>query len=203
MVAISRHELAHVAAALCILQWAFPTSVASQERPPSRGSVTSPRDSGATLDVTRAWLQQELPRISSFGYSQQSGGEVIATYNRSVRSAILSGCNLIIDVAYKSIPRSDVPLEWTTRIPLKDIDLGILAVLENTAGPGVEYVPAIFNIPIRAVPGRGDPFQEVSAGRTMATDRTVIAVGDRTQGERVVRALRRAAVLCGAVVPPF
>jgi hypothetical protein len=189
-----------------------------------RGQTSQRRDSatasvGPSFDVTRNWIEKEMPTLTSAVELEENNDTLpdlvtVVRYSYSTRYEAteirVRECQLIYKFEMKttgmyssSVSSGEVPTQGfssVVQVPLKAVDRGSVKV---------EEISAVLPHRVR----HSHPYQVKLTTRTTSDQpiidngtperAAVIPVADEPAGERVVRALRRAAELCGAPASPF
>lgn len=144
-----------------------------------------------TLEETKAWLESEGARdlvgASKLG---RSSSEVRLTEVK------LDSCTL------RYIVESNGD-RWRAAVPLKDLDIGSI-----TLEPENDLYTLRVQLKTRVAAGETITWTPVTTTKrtdvnVIKTDNDFIFVMSSNHGDRVARAVRRAALLCGAPAPPF
>jgi hypothetical protein len=156
---------------------------------------------GPTLAETKAWLEREIPEMSS--------DYIVSTSERGFRSATryetysvsLSDCRLTLHQAFQV---GDSPRDVsTTTVTLKDVDVGALMPVEVRPLTGWTSNKPEIDVRLRAITGRGEAFTYEADGELKPTAIAGVHVREQDMALRMAKALRRAAILCGAPNQPF
>jgi len=156
------------------------------------------------MAVTKDWIEKEMPSLThGFWVDEKelAGSWVSWNERHEATDLRLQDCELTYtehDNATGIAPISEYGL---IRVPLKAVDVGSIQVQEMPLSPPGHVVR------------HGHPYQVKLTTRSTADQvitrdgqqawLAVIPVVDQPAGERVVRAIRHAAELCGAPMSPF
>ena len=167
---------------------------------------------GSSLEVTKAWLEANIPRLGSFSVvvTGNAAGSKPLNYEYENQGAVLSDGRLT--VRRTEIVGGDEDLRWTytETVTLKDADLSKIRAdaMTTTTSKTFTYSKPIYRVSLYAAAGRGAPFtSQIKRGGNPAnavrsfTFFTVYA-RDEEAANLVADALRQAAVLCGAPSQP-
>lgn len=173
---------------------------------PTSVAVVSEIPPGPSMEETTTWISRQLPVMGS-DYVVTSKGKSRWRTKYEIESAVLSECRLTLRISSHTVFETGNPAQpksnTATVVPLKDVDVSKLQSREVSVGPGYTRSKRIFDVPLVAMPDRGEPFTSerigISAGIVKKSMReTSVRVYDPDMANQVAKVLRRAAVLCGA-----
>ena len=161
-------------------------------------------DEGPSMAETKRWLETEAPAMLG-AFESQLGDLILSTSDHSVANLALENCVL----SWTSITKTKIKVQtreknldskYTYRFPLRYLDLGGVRVDQ------IQFMsdkPAdVIRLPARSVAG-ATIISVDSAGKESREKAAMLYVRSRDEGQRVVKAIRRAAQLCGAPANPF
>jgi hypothetical protein len=151
-----------------------------------------------TLAETKAWLEQEaVPMLRAYG-SRLGAFNVLTSEDHQVTRLQLDACRLAIADSSVHKVNDDVQVyRDTLLVPLKDLDVGSIEVKQFQIM--TDKPMTIITMHTRASIGK-----TIMAKPSGKSDQVAsMYVGDPQDGERIVTALKRAAILCGAPASPF
>jgi hypothetical protein len=170
-------------------------SVRQTDRPPP--TARSPSDSAATgpsLGETIAWLSKDaLPMLTLTEIGSDRANRMLVTTKHKVSSLTVNDCvlnwttRISFTISSPAGETADPGKPFTQTVPLKAVDVGGISVVEMPPSQRSDEPTQRIRIPTRGKEGPPDG----------------IDVRNRVDGERVVKALKRAAILCGAESQPF
>jgi len=149
---------------------------------------------GPSLPETIAWLSNDAPAmltLTEIGTDRSS--QLLVTTKHKVSSITVNDCVLswTTRISFKiSSPTgdtSDPGKPFTETVSLKTVDVGGISVVQMPPSQRSDEPTQRIRIPIR---GKDGPPEGMD-------------VRNKVDGERVVKALKRAATLCGASTQPF
>jgi hypothetical protein len=205
--------------ALCVVQAPLLAQGSHSARSTSKPKAEAPKstDDGPTMLETKQWLESAMPDLArQLAYEVHDQeltypAKVIHWRYRqlsAVTTPTLDDCTLTFFSTLESQGYADglergAPFTGTQqkRIRLAGLEPAGITLLESHAGyPGAKYETPVFEVRLEAAPSATDVFT-TDAGTH--PPRMTIPVRDRESGERIARALARAATLCGAKRSPF
>jgi hypothetical protein len=177
----------------------------------AQGAVTSQptpegKDNGPTLAETAAWLETDGQALMHGGRIQLDRRySILSVSTYKYREVKVKDCTLSWTVDYSFLlktpgkPDKKTNASWVVRIILKDLDTGGLAVQSDTRLSD-EPVYTV-RIGTRAAVGATIVLREGEKAEKKSA--AFIYVHDQGDGQRLVNAIKRAAILCGAPAGPF
>lgn len=178
---------------------------------PLPGSQPPPANTippGPTMAETKAWLESEaLPMVGGSEITQDRSGTVTRMSDKLANLSV-QDCRLAFDmdtmfsIGSASYQRPPVTGTYHIIVPLKDLDIaGVKTAAAAPAARGDVTYPRL-RIKTRAAAGKTIKTTGGSKGEE-ASDGISFFVRNDDDGERVAKAIRRAAILCGAPPSPF
>lgn len=162
-------------------------------------------DSGPTLSQTKQWLEEEAMMFLHASGSLQIGQSVRSTNGWMTTDLRLTECKLKwkqhswFDMSGRGPTSRDSSAYWS-EVPLKDLEVRSVRVEDQKV---VTAEPVQFII----VPTRqavGETIKTWRDGKQPSSSGVAnMFASSRENGQRVVNAIRRAAILCGAPNSPF
>ena len=164
----------------------------------SAAAIASPRvtpaDTGPSLAETVQWLSREaLPMLTVTQIATDRSSHMLVTSKWRISSLAVNDCvlswtkRLSFTISSPTGEQADPGKPFKETVPLKEVDVGGISVIDLPPSQTSDVPTPRVRIPIRGQEGPA----------------TGLDVRNRGDGERVAKALKTAATLCGASTQPF
>ena len=169
-------------------------------------TVSTANASALSMKQLEKWIKRDLPPMGDDHIiTKSTKGTYGMTYKMT--KAELDDCILTIRQEFRPDILETGPFQArTTTLPLKDLDLAKLRLVEESPSEGYTKNKASFSVTLSALPEKSSPFRAQTKGlgvdKTEATSRERVRVREQAMGLQLESNLRRAAVLCGATDTP-
>lgn len=168
------------------------------------GSATAASDAtGPTMAQTKAWLESEGVRLVSVRYYDPTSTGSLSSFQG--HGLELDGCTLawntadtlIVTGVFGKTLISDARLI----VPLARLDVGGVVADERPASK--TRSSGSYSVRMRVMADAGKAIRQVGERQSFESDRATMQVAGREDAARLAKAIRRAAVLCGAAASPY
>lgn len=167
-------------------------------------TLASAQAKGPSLAETRAWLEREAPALL-VGTAYDAVGSIASTMDSWTTSISIVDCRMTVRGGrFFELDRSQRKgdtTETVVEIPLKDLDVNGVVVLQDATGDPRHPDPNQ-RLRLRTSAQAGATIRD-SGWKDQPRTQAVFIASHAVDANRVAAAVRWAAILCGAVAGPF
>lgn len=199
----------------------------AQSRPgnPQTTQPTRPASGGPSMDETRAWIEGEMrallattdSRRSTDRYGTTSWLKRITARNTQFQACTLKFVHEIVSHTFYDTGRETRNYTSDDAVPMRDLEVGAIAIQEPWKLSHEEWVDQPIEIALRTRAavgatiitrshqglGGGGGLPRRAPYEAFREGIATLPAQDRASADRIIRALKRAAELCGAARPTF
>jgi len=170
---------------------------------------------GPSHEMTKAWLESEMPALAK-QFLVEKRDQVLTYPARTIRwtylktagvsDVVLDSCTLKYTSTLRSEPyldnqrQSPFLASSSYEVPLSNVDINDVVVQEVPTFQDSRFENPGFQVRVGALPSRGPVFRSANSSGVSFVH---VPARDKDAAERIARAIKHAAALCGARTSPF